>query len=177
MIVAVNRHGIIGKNNNMLWYIPEDMQYFRRHTMHSVVIMGRKTYESLPNRYLDSRINVVITSQPEKYNKVQRSSTIFCTLDDSDEILKKIEAATHKRFFVIGGAEIYRHFFHKCNHIYVTMVQNDERDGVSILLLLQNLPLTHREISRTPKTKDIDIDYEFLVYARHTSSNDVQNNE
>ena len=145
--------------------------------MHGVVIMGRKTYESLPNGHFDSRINVVITSQPEKYNKAQRSSTIFCTLADSDRILKKLEAATCKRFFVIGGAEIYEQLFHKCNHIYVTMVQNDECDGVSIHSLLQKLPLTHTEISRTPKTEDIDMEYEFLVYARHTPIDEVHPNE
>ena len=62
MVVAANNNGIIGKNKRLLWEIPEDMKNFRRLTMHNIVVMGRKTYESLPFGPLKMRINIVITS-------------------------------------------------------------------------------------------------------------------
>jgi dihydrofolate reductase len=172
MIVAVNKHGIIGKNNNMIWHIPEDMKHFRRETMHNIVIMGRKTYDSLPNGPLDSRTNIVITSKPENYKANARSSTIFCDLDECDEILCKLKSNTSKRIFIIGGAQIYTHFFKRCKTIYVTMVQNDERDGVSIYPLLEEMQTNYKIVSRTQKNEkpvqavqtSQTIDYEFIVY-------------
>ena len=175
MIVAVNKHGIIGKNNDMIWHIPEDMKHFRRETMHNIVIMGRKTYDSLPSGPLDSRINIVITSKPENYKNTTRSSAIFCDLDECDEILCKLKSNTNKRIFVIGGAQIYNHFFKRCKTIYVTLVENDERDGVSIYPLLKEIQTNYNIVSRTQKCeKPVQalqalqsvqtIDYEFIVY-------------
>ena len=179
MIVAVNKHGIIGKNNNMIWHIPEDMKHFRRETMHNIVIMGRKTYDSLPNGPLDSRTNIVITSKPENYKANARLSTIFCDLDECDDILCKLQANTNKRIFVIGGAQIYTHFFKRCKTIYVTLVQNDERDGVSIYPLLEEMQTNYRIVSRRQCEKSMQqaaqishtlptIDYEFIVYESPT---------
>ena len=168
MIVAVNKHGIIGKNNAMIWHIPEDMKHFRRETIHNIVIMGRKTYDSLPNGPLDARINIVITSNPENYKDNAKSSTKFCDLDECDEILCKLQANTNKRIFVIGGAQIYNHFFKRCKTIYVTLVENNERDGVSIYPLLEEIQTNYRIISRRqcekPVQKVQSFDYEFIVY-------------
>ena len=68
--LAVNKNGIIGRNNKLLWDIPEDMKHFRRLTNHSIIVMGRRTFDSLPFGPLKSRINIVITSTPNK-NKGQ----------------------------------------------------------------------------------------------------------
>jgi len=63
LIVACTKDGIIGYNNKIPWHIPEDLKYFRNTTLNSIVIMGRKTFESLPNGYLKNRINIVITNK------------------------------------------------------------------------------------------------------------------
>jgi dihydrofolate reductase len=85
MVVAVNHNGIIGKNNKLLWRIPEDMKNFQRLTMHNIVVMGRKTYDSLPFGPLKTRINIVITSTPEKYTGQGKSETVvFCNLSDCE---------------------------------------------------------------------------------------------
>ena len=149
----------IGAMGKIPWKCRADMNFFKETTSltkdptkMNAVIMGRKTYDSLPNGPLDSRINIVITSKPENYKNTARSSTIFCDLDECDEILCKLQANTNKRIFVIGGAQIYNHFFKRCKTIYVTLVQNDERDGVSIYPLLeeiQNRPAVYYVISRT----------------------------
>ncbi len=171
MIVAVNKHGIIGKNNDMIWHIPEDMKHFRRETMHNIVIMGRKTYDSLPNGPLDARINIVITSKPENYKNTSRSSAIFCDLDECDEILYKLKSNTNKRIFVIGGAQIYNHFFKRCKTIYVTLVENDQRDGVSIYPLLEEIQTKYIIVSKRQREQPVQavqtvqtLDYEFIVY-------------
>ena len=67
LIVAVNQKNVIGKNNNIPWHISEDLKNFKEVTNNNIIVIGRKTYESLPQKPLPNRINVVITSQPENY--------------------------------------------------------------------------------------------------------------
>lgn len=168
MIVAANNNGIIGKNKRLLWEIPEDMKNFRRLTMHNIVVMGRKTYESLPFGPLKSRINIVITSTPEKYTGQGKSETVvFCNLDDCEENLKKLQKNTNKQIFIIGGAEIYKYFFSRCETIYVTHVDTDETYGVSIAPLMLELQDRYTVVNRIPSIRSQgvnDIQYEFVTY-------------
>lgn len=165
MIVAVNKHGIIGKNNKLIWDIPEDMRHFRRLTMHNIVIMGRKTYESLPCQGLPSRINVVITSEPEKM-KSKNTSVVFCTLEESEEKIKKILEKHDKKVFVIGGSEIYKIFYKRCEKIHVTMVENEVMDGVSIYPLLCDIKESYKIKSIRAKYDDVIEEYEFITYEK-----------
>jgi len=168
MIVAANNNGIIGNNNKLLWRIPEDMKKFQRLTMYNIVVMGRKTYESLPFGPLKTRINIVITSTPEKYTGQGKSETVvFCSLVDCEEILKKLQTNTKKRIFIIGGAEIYKYFFSRCEHVYVTRVDTDETDGVSIAPLMMELQDRYTVVNRIPSINSSglnDIRYEFVTY-------------
>ena len=166
MIVAVNTHGIIGRNNQLLWHIPEDMQYFRKETQNTIVVMGRKTFESLPGGPLKWRINVIITSQPEIYRPIENPYTIFCNLEDCEENLKELQRTTQKPIFIIGGSQIYSHFFKKCKKIYVTWVDNDECEGVSIYPLLTEIQSTYHVINSIPQkdTANAAIKYKFVVY-------------
>jgi dihydrofolate reductase len=101
LIAAVPRNGAIGKGNALLWHEPEDLKHFRRVTMGAPVIMGRKTWDSLPGRFrpLPGRRNVVITRNPqwqaEGADAVASIETALRLLDGMP------------RAFVIGGAEIY----------------------------------------------------------------------
>ena len=165
MIVAVNTHGIIGKNNKLLWDIPEDMRNFRRLTMHNIVIMGRKTYESLPCQGLPSRINVVITREPEKM-KSKNTSVVFCTLEECEEKLKKMLEKSDKKVFVIGGSEIYEKLYKRCETIHVTMVENEVMDGVSIYPLLCEIQETYNVKCVKAKCDDVCEEYEFQTYVR-----------
>ena len=65
LIVAFNKQNVIGFNNTIPWYIPEDLQNFKRLTNNHIIVMGRKTFESFPNGPLKNRIHVVITNQTE----------------------------------------------------------------------------------------------------------------
>ena len=112
----MNADGVIGKAGTTPWHYSADLKRFKRTTLDSTIIMGRKTWDSLPFRPLPQRQNIVIT----------RSSTLNVTHCDS--ISKAMELAEHARIWVIGGAQIYALAMNHCNHIDVTYVP-DHIDG------------------------------------------------
>jgi dihydrofolate reductase len=101
LIAAVPRNGAIGKGNDLLWREPEDQKHFRRVTMGSPVIMGRKTWNSVPERFrpLPGRRNVVLTRDPEW--RAAGAETVTSMAAALDLLHGEAKA------FVIGGAEIY----------------------------------------------------------------------
>lgn len=118
IIVAFAKHNFgIGANNSLPWNLPEDLNYFKKITHGSAVIMGRKTWESLPRRPLPGRCNIVITSgaKPDKMPE----NTVFTNMARIDE---HISGANN--VFVIGGAAIYKHFMTRANKIYATIINN-----------------------------------------------------
>lgn len=153
IIVAHDERLGIGKNNKIPWYIKEDLQHFKEITLHGVVIMGRKTWESLPKavRPLPLRENVIISKSlfeklGEKNNAVQNLIQIpsnnesdtenpFKCIDLSqecihlepslDSAIKKWTAQNSKRVFVIGGSSIYQQAIQSelCESLIVTKVK------------------------------------------------------
>ena len=79
LIVAFNKQGVIGVNNDLPWHLKDDLRRFQKLTKNNIVVMGRKTYESLPKRPLPNRINVVITSTPNQYEN--KESLYFIDLN------------------------------------------------------------------------------------------------
>ncbi len=101
IIFAKARNGVIGKDNTLPWHLPEDMAHFKRTTMGCPVIMGRKTWDSLPARFrpLPGRVNIVVTRQKDwNENGAQPSYSL-------DEALLFCEHLEH--VWVIGGAQLY----------------------------------------------------------------------
>lgn len=115
LIAAVARNGAIGKDNQLLWHLPEDMKFFRETTRGATVMMGRKTWESLPERFrpLPGRRNIVITRQPDF---VAAGAEIASSLDQA------LALAGDGRVFVIGGAEIYAQAMPRADEVIVTEV-------------------------------------------------------
>ena len=115
IIVAASTNNVIGKNNQLLWHLPNDLKFFKNTTWGSVVIMGRKTFESV-NKALPGRINIVITKQ-ENWNaeNVIKASSIKDAIDKADE-------TNCKELFIIGGGEIYKECFSITDRIYLTRV-------------------------------------------------------
>jgi dihydrofolate reductase len=104
------------------WHIPEDLKYFRNTTINNIVIMGRKTFESLPCGYLKNRINIVITNK--SYNNLN-PNIIFTNYQNIFSIIEKLQTEENKKIFIIGGSEIYRLFFDHCNIIHLTVIDNN----------------------------------------------------
>lgn len=104
LIVAMDSDRGIGKNNDLMWHLPSDMRFFKETTLGQIVVMGRKNYESIPERYrpLPKRENVVLTRN-ESY--VADDCNIFHSLE---ECLKYYKSEEDRTVFIIGGGEIYR---------------------------------------------------------------------
>ena len=118
IIVAASSNNVIGKNNQLLWHLPNDMKFFKNTTWGSVVVMGRKTFESI-NKALPGRINIVITKQEDwNVENVIKASNI-------NEALEKAKATNCKDIFIIGGGEIYKTCFPITERIYLTRVHSN----------------------------------------------------
>ena len=115
LIVAAASNNAIGKNNALLWHLPNDLKFFKNTTWGMVVIMGRKTFESV-NKPLPGRINIVITGQ-EGWNA--DGVLVASGLDDA---LEQARLTNCKEIFIIGGGEIYRQSMSLADKIYLTRV-------------------------------------------------------
>ncbi len=117
-IVAVDNFWGIGKNNDLLFSIPEDMKFFRTTTLNKVVVMGRKTLESFPNGTpLKNRINVVLSSN------LNRDDCLICK--DLTELKKELEKFNDDDIFIIGGASVYKLLLPFVKTALVTKVDAD----------------------------------------------------
>ena len=112
-IVAIDKLWGIGKDGNLLFNNKEDMKFFKETTIGKVVVMGRKTFESLPNGPLKDRMNLVITNRDYENDK----NVKFGDIDTINEIIKKYDT---NDIFIIGGASIYEQFLYRCDTVYVT---------------------------------------------------------
>lgn len=113
MIVCKNNFDYIGKDNKMLYHIPKDLAFFKRKTVNHVIIMGRKTFESLPGM-LPNREHWVITRDPS-FNKARSFNSI-------DDVLEAIDPNVD--YYIIGGGEIYKQFIPYTDYLYITEVDD-----------------------------------------------------
>jgi len=113
IIVAISENGVIGKNNQLLWHISDDLKRFKRLTTGHTVIMGRKTFESI-GKPLPNRRNIVVSrGEGVKFNGCE----VARSLTDALEI-----ASTDDEVFIIGGGEVYRQALPLAGKIYLTLV-------------------------------------------------------
>ncbi len=122
LIAAHDQHHIIGYDGEIPWKISEDLRRFRDLTTGHIVIMGRKTFQSI-SKPLNNRINIVITREPEKLYPFK--NVIYISLEELDETLKdlyQMEEHKNKKTFVIGGSEIYNELINECDTMYITEV-------------------------------------------------------
>lgn len=114
IIVAVSDDWGIGRNNDLLWNIPDDLKRFKRLTTGKTVIMGKKTWESLPRKPLTGRTNVVITDVPGE--KIENAVTAYSIEDATGR------CDSREEIFIIGGGSIYRQFLPLSDKLYITHV-------------------------------------------------------
>lgn len=122
LIVAASENNAIGRNGDLLWTLPNDMKFFKNTTWGMVVVMGRKTFESL-GKPLAGRINIVITRNTGW--KAEGAKVV----SDLDAAMKEAEATNCKEIFVIGGGEIYRQSMAIADRIYMTKVHETFNDA------------------------------------------------
>lgn len=117
IIVAIARNFAIGKNNDLLFHLPDDLKRFKQITTGHPVIMGRNTLLSLPKGALPNRRNIVISDNPEE--KFERCE-MACSIEEALEAVRNEEEA-----FIIGGGMIYRQFYPLAGKLYLTLVHRD----------------------------------------------------
>lgn len=122
IIAAVAENGVIGKNNQLIWHLPEDLKFFKKLTTGNSIIMGRKTYESI-GKALPKRTNIVIT---RKQNYDAPGCKVVSSFNDA------IAAApADEDLFIIGGASIYKVALNHSDKMYLTRVKAEFDGDVS----------------------------------------------
>ena len=123
LIVAMDKNRGIGKNNDLMWHLPNDMRFFKETTVNHIVVMGRKNYDSIPEKYrpLPNRRNVILTRNS---NFKAKDCDVFNSLDDA---LGAHEYGSEKTIFIIGGGQIYALALAQevVDEMYITYVDGD----------------------------------------------------
>lgn len=127
IIAAIGRNRELGKDNKLLWHIPEDMKQFRELTKGHVVIMGRKTFESI-GRLLPSRTNIIVTRDKTftvSGAVVVHSFEVGLERARKEEILRSPQDDNKREIFVIGGGQIYAEAMPFTDRLYLTIVDGE----------------------------------------------------
>lgn len=119
IIAAIGKNNELGKDNNLIWRLPKDLKFFKETTMGNYIVMGRKTFESLPKK-LPGRISVVISR-----NNLEIDSDIICyhTLEEA------LNELSNKDIFIIGGASIYEQTLPYADILYLTHVEAMDKEA------------------------------------------------
>jgi dihydrofolate reductase len=161
LIAAVSKNHVIGKNNDLPWHLPNDMKYFMQTTKGHCVLMGRKNYESLPEKFrpLPNRTNILITRQG---NYLAPGCEIFNTIEQGIAYAKE---KGETELFIIGGAEVYEATLPLADKLYLTEI-NATIDGDTFFPQIDKSEW--KETARTTNSKDDKHKYmfDFVVYAK-----------
>ena len=164
LIVAVAENGAIGRNNELLWHISEDLKYFKGTTTGHPVIMGRKTYESI-GRPLPGRRNIVLTRGemeiPPIKNPQTTSMEIVHSLDEIYEIAKG-----EGEYFIMGGGMLYNAAFGKADYLYLTRIFAVAENADTFFPQVKEDEWEIVKEGEMLHDDENDIDFKFLVYKR-----------
>jgi dihydrofolate reductase len=157
IIVAIAQNNAIGKDNQLLWHIPEDLKRFKALTTGHTIVMGKRTFESLPIRPLPNRRSVVITDIPgELINGCEMAYSI-------DDAISKMEEGREN--FIIGGGMVYKQFMPLADKLYLTIVHKDfEADTFYTDIDYSEW----KEIARedVPAVESLGFDYSYITFER-----------
>jgi len=116
LVVAASDNNVIGKDNQLLWHLPKDMRFFKNTTWGLPLLMGRKTFESLGNKILNGRLNLILSHQNDI---VTNGATIVHSVNEAIAIA---EQKDYKQLMVIGGGQIYELTLPLANTVLLTRV-------------------------------------------------------
>lgn len=159
IIVAVGRNGEIGKNNNLVWHIREDLRHFKRVTLGHPVIMGRKTWLSLPNGPLPGRRNIVLTTNTDF---LAEGAETAASLEDGIGLCDSDE-----EIFIIGGESVYREASKRADRVILTMIDDEDAqaDAYFPMEILNDFEI---EDAGEPMVDANGLPFRFVTYRRKT---------
>lgn len=158
IIVAKAKNNIIGKDNKMIWHLPEDLKHFKNLTTGHTIIMGRKTFESL-GKPLPNRKHIIFSQNPDFKVNDENVEVVHSLLQIQDLIEGKEEA------FVIGGAMIYNFLMPYVKKMYVTEIEK-EFDGDTFFPRIDSGIWKETSREKGIKDENNDLDYYFVTYER-----------
>ena len=153
IIAAVGRNNELGKNNDLIWHFKEDMQFFKATTIGATVVMGRKTFESLP-KALPKRRNIVISKNKDY---IAQGAEVV------DSIEKALDITKDENVFIIGGASVYKAFLPYAKTIYLTEIEADCPDAETFFPVFEKSDYS-REILNS--SSENGIDFSFVKYTK-----------
>ena len=165
-IVAVDSNWGIGYNGQLLEHISDDLKRFKELTSNNTVVMGRKTWESLPNKPLPNRFNIVLTSTP--FQMEQTVNTKFLAMDDFLMNLDSLEEFMNeygKEIFIIGGGQIYHSLLSIYDRVYVTKIYKSHENVDSYFPNLDN-DNNWKMVSASEILTNNNLTYQFCCYDR-----------
>jgi dihydrofolate reductase len=154
IIVAVSDDWGIGKDNELLWHISEDLKRFKRLTSGNVVIMGKKTWESLPKKPLPNRKNIVITDNPE-----ETFEGAITSYSIEDSLTKCVPG---EDIYIIGGGSIYRQFMPLADRLFITHVHRKAPADI----YFPEIDMKIWEVTEKEEFESGDIPYTYAIYQR-----------
>jgi dihydrofolate reductase len=161
-IVAVSLNGVIGKDNELPWHLPLDLNFFKEKTAHSIIIMGRKTFESI-GRLLPHRFHIVISNKAKESFLSHERLRVVSSLEDAVELANELSKEWKKEVFIIGGAGVFASSLPLIDKIYLTRVyQTIEGDTFYPVAFLKEFSLENFELK-----KDGEITIAFNLYQRN----------
>ena len=164
LIVAVAQNGAIGRDNELLWHISEDLKYFKATTTGHPVIMGRKTYESI-GRPLPGRRNIVLTrgelAIPPIKNPQTTSMEIVHSLDEVYAL-----AQGEEEFFIMGGGMLYNAAFDKADYLYLTKIYAQAENADTFFPQVKESEWEMVKEGEMLHDQENGIDFQFVVYRR-----------
>lgn len=160
IIVAKAKNNIIGKNNQLIWELPEDLKRFKEITTGHTIIMGRKTFESL-GRVLPNRKHVVFSQNPDFKVNDENVQVVHSML----EIQEYIENTEEN--FVIGGAMIYNLLMPYVTKMYVTEI-NKEFEGDSFFPRINTEIWQETSREKGQKDEKNELDYDYVIYEKNS---------
>ena len=158
IIVAISDNNAIGKDNALLWHISEDLRFFRRQTLGSPVIMGRKTFESI-GRALPGRVNIVISRGFSTGEEVE----VAASLEDAFAIA---ESTNLEKCFVIGGGQIYSQALEMADRLIVTHVHTNIEDADTFFPVIDPQQWAVSQRSELFTDEESGYSFEFVEYEK-----------
>ena len=154
IIAAIGKNRELGKDNGLIWHLPNDLKFFKEVTNHHAIIMGRKTFESLP-RMLPNRKHIVLTSSENLPNEVEVYKELKQILESYRDSQEEI--------FIIGGASIYSQFLEHSDKMYLTEIDAEDKSADVFFPEFNREDYTSELIK---ENEDNGIKYKHMVYRR-----------
>lgn len=165
LIVATAQNNAIGRNNELLWHISEDLKYFKSTTTSHPVIMGRKTYESI-GRPLPGRRNIVVTRGTIEAPQIKNpQTTSFEVSNNLDEVISLAKNSDNE-FFVMGGGELYKQTFSCADRLYITKIYAEVSGADTFFPVVDEAEWRVVKESERLTDEENGIEFQFVVYEK-----------